>query len=51
MATHNPGKFREPDSSLPEYWTGERGAYASDKKFDSQMFSIGPSDCVGKKYA
>ena len=47
-ASHNPRNFRNPDDFIPERWIGDE--YASDVKDAMQPFSLGPRNCLGKKW-
>jgi len=43
--------FREPESFIPERWTGEDPRFASDKREALQPFSYGPRNCIGRNLA
>jgi len=45
-ACRSPLNFCEPDRYAPERWMGEDGKYAGDVKSASQVFSVGPRDCM-----
>jgi cytochrome P450 len=47
-AFHSPVNFRAPDEFIPERWISSE--YDSDNKSALQPFSIGPRNCLGKKY-
>jgi hypothetical protein len=40
--------FRNPDDFIPERWISSD--YDSDNKSALQPFSVGPRNCLGKKY-
>ena len=42
--------FKNPDSFEPERWLPNTG-YDDDQKEAMQPFSVGPRNCLGKKYA
>lgn len=41
--------FKDPLEFVPERWLGDE-RYADDQRAAMQPFSVGPRDCVGKKY-
>ncbi|KAI0099754.1 averantin oxidoreductase [Nemania sp. FL0031] len=43
--------WTEPESFIPERWTGEDPRFASDKRESSQPFSYGPRNCLGRNLA
>ncbi|KAF2464711.1 cytochrome P450 monooxygenase-like protein [Lindgomyces ingoldianus] len=43
--------FKDPQSFIPERWTGEDARFANDNQFALQPFSYGPRDCLGKNMA
>jgi cytochrome P450 len=47
-AFRSPTNFRAPDDFIPERWISSE--YDSDSKGALQPFSLGPRNCVGKKY-
>lgn len=47
---HNSEHFALPNEFVPERWLGDP-RFANDAKRALQPFSLGPRDCVGKKYA
>ncbi|KAK7416664.1 hypothetical protein QQZ08_011930 [Neonectria magnoliae] len=47
---HNPANFIRPDEFIPERWLGDP-LFANDRKEAFQPFSVGPRNCIGKKYA
>jgi cytochrome P450 len=48
VAARSPTNFRNPDSFIPERWISSE--YDSDNKAATQPFSLGPRNCIGKKY-
>jgi cytochrome P450 len=42
--------FTDPESFHPERFLGD-SRFASDRKAAFQPFSVGPRNCIGKKYA
>ena len=47
-SSHNPLHFRDPDTFIPERWID--ASYNSDVKKAMQPFSLGPRNCIGKKW-
>ena len=45
----SPTMFKDPLEFVPERWLGDE-RYADDQRAAMQPFSVGPRDCVGKKY-
>ncbi|OAA68551.1 Fum2 [Niveomyces insectorum RCEF 264] len=45
----SPRNFKDPESFIPERWLPGSG-YDSDRKDVLQPFSVGPRNCIGKKY-
>jgi cytochrome P450 len=45
----SPKLFKEPLSFIPERWTGDQ-RFVNDKLTAVQPFSVGPRNCLGKKY-
>ncbi|GME48511.1 Cytochrome P450 [Neofusicoccum parvum] len=45
----SPQNFKDPDSFVPERWLPGSG-YDDDKKDALNPFSLGPRNCIGKKY-
>lgn len=45
----SPKVFKDPLSFIPERWTGDE-RFANDERSALQPFSVGPRDCLGKKY-
>lgn len=45
----SPDNFFEPKVLHPERWLGDE-RFKEDKLDASQPFSIGPRNCIGKKY-
>ena len=43
----SPQNFKDPDSFIPERWTGDP-RFVDDKKTSIQPFSVGPRNCLGK---
>ncbi|KAI1121838.1 averantin oxidoreductase [Nemania abortiva] len=43
--------WTEPESFIPERWTGEDPRFAGDKRESSQPFSYGPRNCIGRNLA
>jgi cytochrome P450 len=41
--------FKDPLKFVPERWTGDE-RYADDERGALQPFSVGPRDCLGRKY-
>lgn len=41
--------FRDADKYVPERWLGDE-RYATDEKNALQPFSVGPRNCIGKKW-
>lgn len=51
-AANSPLNWVEPESFIPERWTGEEAErFAADKKDALQPFSYGPRNCVGRNLA
>ncbi|KAL3426506.1 averantin oxidoreductase [Phlyctema vagabunda] len=50
-ACKSPLNFRNPMSFVPERWTGEDPVYREDLREASQVFSVGPRDCLGRNLA
>lgn len=48
-AAHSPRNFRDPESFVPERWLDDP-AYKNDDRAAAQPFSLGPRNCIGKKY-
>ncbi|KAK3711339.1 hypothetical protein LTR37_009719 [Vermiconidia calcicola] len=46
----SPQNFKDPDSFIPERWTGDP-RFVDDKKTSIQPFSVGPRNCLGKNLA
>lgn len=46
---HNPRLFKDPEVLVPERWLGDP-RYDNDKRDAVQPFSVGPRNCVGKKW-
>lgn len=46
---HNPENFTLPDSFIPERWLDDP-RFTGDKKEAFQPFSVGPRNCIGRKY-
>ncbi|KAI0433165.1 averantin oxidoreductase [Xylaria sp. FL1042] len=50
--SNSPLNWTEPESFIPERWTGEDNArFANDKRESSQPFSYGPRNCIGRNLA
>ncbi|TDZ36157.1 Trichothecene C-15 hydroxylase [Colletotrichum trifolii] len=47
---HNPSKFLDPDSFIPERWLDDE-RFANDAKHLHQPFSYGPRNCLGMNLA
>jgi cytochrome P450 len=45
----SPKVFGDPLAFVPERWTGDE-RFANDERSALQPFSVGPRDCLGKKY-
>ncbi|KAF2965734.1 hypothetical protein GQX73_g7855 [Xylaria multiplex] len=43
--------WTQPESFIPERWTGEDERFANDKRESSQPFSYGPRNCIGRNMA
>ncbi|KAK6952190.1 hypothetical protein Daesc_006723 [Daldinia eschscholtzii] len=50
-ASRSPQNWLEPDSFIPERWTGEDPQFNDDKRDASQPFSFGPRNCIGRNLA
>ncbi|KAJ4286680.1 Sir2 histone deacetylase Hst2 [Kalmusia sp. IMI 367209] len=48
-AYRSPLNFKDPDSFIPERWLPGTG-FDTDRKDVLQPFSVGPRNCIGKKY-
>lgn len=42
--------FTDPEKFIPERWSSENPRYPNDRLEGSQPFSVGPRNCIGKKY-
>ncbi|KAI0964944.1 averantin oxidoreductase [Xylaria arbuscula] len=51
VISNSPLNWTEPESFIPERWTGEDARYANDKRESSQPFSYGPRNCLGRNLA
>ncbi|KAI1424161.1 averantin oxidoreductase [Xylaria sp. FL1777] len=49
--SNSPLNWTEPESFIPERWTGEDPRFANDKREASQPFSYGPRNCIGLNLA
>ncbi|KAJ5664695.1 hypothetical protein N7462_011508 [Penicillium macrosclerotiorum] len=47
---HSSSNFALPDNFIPERWLGKDARFDGDKKDALQPFSLGPRNCLGKKY-
>lgn len=45
----HPDHFKQPEEFIPERWLGDP-RFKNDKKDVFQPFSVGPRNCIGKKY-
>jgi cytochrome P450 len=51
VATYrSPLNFRDPDSFIPERFLGDE-RFVNDNRSALNPFSLGPRNCIGKKYA
>ena len=51
LATYrSPLNFRDPDSFVPERFLGDE-RFVNDNRSALNPFSLGPRNCIGKKYA
>lgn len=46
---HNPDFFQDAESFIPERWLGDP-RFDGDQKAALEPFSVGPRNCIGKKY-
>lgn len=47
---HNPAYFHKPDEFRPERWLGGDEEFKNDSLAGVTPFSVGPRNCIGKKY-
>lgn len=56
VSTHHYASYRDaanftfPEQFIPERWLGTDNRFDSDRKDVVQPFSLGPRDCLGKKF-
>jgi cytochrome P450 len=50
-ASRSPANWAQPDSFIPERWTGEDPRFQDDLREASQPFSFGPRNCIGMNLA
>ncbi|KAI0119131.1 cytochrome P450 [Daldinia grandis] len=50
-ASRSPRNWLQPESFIPERWTGEDPRFNDDKRDASQPFSFGPRNCIGRNLA
>lgn len=48
--THSDRNFTAPEEFIPERWDAENPRFPEDRREASQPFSLGPRNCIGKKY-
>ena len=49
--SNSPLNWTEPESFVPERWTGEDARFANDRREVSKPFSYGPRNCIGLNLA
>ncbi|KAM7187771.1 hypothetical protein V8F20_010828 [Naviculisporaceae sp. PSN 640] len=48
--THSTKYFTDPEEFIPERWLADNPRFPNDTLEASQPFSVGPRNCIGKKY-